>query len=74
MLDSREEVSYPDAAWDAEGHIYIVYDRGRYTDREILMARVTEADILAGRCVTAGSYLGKVINKAGDIPEKGKIE
>lgn len=74
MLDSREEVSYPDAAWDADGHIYIVYDRGRYTDREILMARVTEADILAGRCVTAGSYLGKVINKAGDIPEKGKIE
>ena len=71
LLDEREEVSYPDVTWDAEGNLYIVYDRGRYTDREILMARVTEADILAGALVTDGSYLKKVINKAGYIPEKG---
>ena len=71
LLDEREEVSYPDVTWDAAGNIYIVYDRGRYTDREILMARVTEADILAGALVTDGSYLKWVINKAGTIPEKG---
>ena len=71
LLDEREEVSYPDVTWDAEGNLYIVYDRGRYTDREILLARVTEADILAGALVTDGSYLKKVINKAGYIPEKG---
>ena len=71
LLDEREEVSYPDVTWDAAGNIYIVYDRGRYTDREILMARVTEADILAGALVTDGSYLKRVINKAGTIPEKG---
>ena len=43
MLDEREGVSYPDVAQDQKGKIYIVYDRNRYTDREILMAVIRES-------------------------------
>ena len=43
LLDEREGVSYPDVAQDQKGKIYIVYDRNRYTDREILMAVIRES-------------------------------
>ena len=33
--------------------------------REILMARVTEADILAGRLVTPGSRLKMIVSRLG---------
>ena len=57
-----------------DGFIYLVYDRERgahyvpdfnydYHAREILMARVTEEDILSGRLVNEGSYLQKIVNK-----------
>lgn len=49
LLDERF-VSYPDAKQSSDGRIWLVYDHGRYegTDREILMAAFTEADVLAG--------------------------
>ncbi|MBO7171158.1 MAG: exo-alpha-sialidase [Clostridia bacterium] len=76
LLDARNEVSYPDAMEDEEGYIHITYDRERgcfkrsldeayACNREILTAKVTEADILAGRLVDKGSYLKKVVNKLG---------
>ncbi|MBT4816983.1 MAG: exo-alpha-sialidase [Lentisphaerae bacterium] len=47
LLDERKDVSYPDATETADGQLYIIYDRGRYSDREILMAVIRENDILA---------------------------
>jgi len=49
MIDARDDVSYPDAALAPDGTIYMVYDRDRYGAKEILMAKFTQADILAGK-------------------------
>ena len=72
LLDARKDVSYPDAAFH-DGYIYIVYDHERgaaykgvdYANhaREILMAKVTEEDILAGKLVSEGPRLQGVVNK-----------
>lgn len=56
VLDARKEVSYPDAV-EADGFIYAIYDRNRYTDLEIFMAKFTEEDILAGKIVDPASRL-----------------
>lgn len=69
MLDERGAVSYPDAATeDGSGFLYIVYDRGRYLkgQQEILFAKITEADILAGSLVSAGSRLTQKISRLED--------
>ena len=83
LLDERESVSYPDAMEAEDGYIYITYDRKRgcnkgsleeaYANaREILTARITEEDILAGKLVCKGSYLREVASKLGTLsPECG---
>lgn len=76
MLDERNGVSYPDAKEASDGYIYITYDRDRGAfkktlaeaeacAREILVARVTEQDILDGKISDAGSYLKRVVSKLG---------
>lgn len=76
MLDERSSVAYPDAKEADDGYIYITYDRDRGAfkksleealscEREILIARVTEGDILAGECQDPGSYLKQVVSKLG---------
>ncbi len=65
VLDARGDVSYPDACETPDGFIHVVHDRGRTTVREILHHRFTEADVRAGRIVSAGSRLGGIVNKAG---------
>jgi len=76
LLDGRKNVSYPDVAEGADGFLYIIYDRERgasrksleqvYADaREVLFARITEADIKAGALVTEGSKLQQLISKLG---------
>ena len=73
MLDERNNVSYPDVK-EHDGNIYIIYDRERgahyrpdrdYSSaaREILLAKVTEADILAGRLITPTSALRQIVSK-----------
>lgn len=75
VLDTREHVSYPDLDEDQEGNIYIVYDRERYNGlkldketwisqaaKEILLCKVTEADILTGS-LGEGSYLRRIVSK-----------
>jgi hypothetical protein len=62
LLDARGGVSYPDADYDDSGNIYVAYDRGRSSALEILLAQITEADIVAGSVVTGTSYLPKIIN------------
>lgn len=80
LLDERKDVSYPDVAVGENGCLYIVYDhergaaydgrktfeRTRQDSREILMARITEEDILHGDLVSPGSRLQMCINRLGD--------
>lgn len=56
VLDERTEISYPDAL-AADGYIYVIYDRNRYSDMQILMAKITEEDILAGKLTDPNSRL-----------------
>jgi len=65
LLDERERVSYPDGVEDDDGTIYVIYDRQRTTEREILMATFTEADVQQGRCMTESCRLKVVVSKAG---------
>ena len=65
LLDERANVSYPDGAEGRDGLIRVVYDRERFTAREILMAAFREADVAAGKCVSAGARLRVLVNRAG---------
>lgn len=47
ILDARSGVSYPDVTVDAQGNIYVTWDHDRYGDKEILMAELTEEELLA---------------------------
>ncbi|MCI8399070.1 MAG: exo-alpha-sialidase [Oscillibacter sp.] len=72
LLDERNEASYPDAAEGEDGYLYITYDWERVTQREILMARITEEDILQGRLVSPKSRLRMLVNKATGQPDVDK--
>ncbi|MBR5152161.1 MAG: exo-alpha-sialidase [Clostridia bacterium] len=74
LLDERASVSYPDAVEAEDGYIHIVYDRERgsfsnslyevYSSaREVLMAKITEDDIIRGVVQDKGSYLKRVVSK-----------
>lgn len=76
LLDERDNVSYPDAVEDENGYIYITYDRERgaflnslddvyLQAREILIAKITEEDIIHGKITDSGSYIKKVASKLG---------
>ncbi len=64
MLNDRNGVSYPDGDQYADGRIFVIYDRNRKTDREILMAAFTEEDVAAGRLVDQRSALQLLVNSA----------
>lgn len=66
LLDERERVSYPDGIEADDGTIYLIYDRLRYTEREILLAKFTEVDVRQRKCVTDNCKLGMLVNKAGE--------
>jgi len=79
LLDARDKVSYPDVKEADNGFIYIAYDRergARYDQindyskqaREILFAKITEADIKAGALVTEGSSLRNIVSHLGERP------
>ena len=67
MLDDRTPVTYPDMTEDDAGNIYVTYDFDRYGESEILMAKITEEDILQGKLVSESSYLRRIINKATGV-------
>jgi hypothetical protein len=69
LLDDRHDISYPDAVEGEDGEIFVVYDRERMTEREILMARISEDEILAGQLTRPESRTQMVINKALAEPE-----
>jgi hypothetical protein len=63
MLDEHAGVSYPDFTEDAAGNIYIAYDRTRIKGHgQVWLAKITEADILAGAFVTPGSFPGILVD------------
>ncbi|MBN2210007.1 MAG: exo-alpha-sialidase [Sedimentisphaerales bacterium] len=70
LLDGRDLVSYPDAAQHSDKTIYIIYDRSRKDEKEILLARITEQDILAGELVNPHSKLKMLVNKAQHKADK----
>ena len=64
LLDERNDVSYPDMAESPDGFINIIYDYNRYSDKEILLAHITEDDILAGQLINSASAIKCLVNKA----------
>lgn len=76
LLDERNQTSYPDCAIAPDGGIVVTYDRergawapsfeGLYSAaREILTARITEEDIIAGKLVSERSYLKRTVSRLG---------
>jgi len=63
VLDDRPGVSYPDGFQAPDGTISISYDRNRATDGEILLARFTEADVLARQLTGPTSQLKMLISR-----------
>lgn len=77
LLDERSSIAYPDATVDNEGRIHITYDRERgaflscfdnimNSAREILIAAITEEDIINGTLTDKNSYLKRVAYKLTD--------
>ena len=64
LLDDRLVVSYPDGDQGADGTLYIIYDHNRESDREILLARFTEEDVLARQLISAQARLRLLVNRA----------
>lgn len=68
MLDERSGVSYPDGQQLADGSIVVVYDRSRLGDKEILFAKFTEADVLAGKDISGNVFLRQVVTAGNKLP------
>lgn len=62
LVDDRTNISYPDGFQAPDGSIYISYDHNRGKG-EMLIARFTEKDILAGKIVSPQSRLKMIIAK-----------
>ncbi len=63
VLDERADISYPDGVQAPDGSIFISYDHDRGGEGDILMARFTEADILAGDFVSPQAKARQLIFK-----------
>lgn len=74
MLDERPGISYPDGFQAPDGTLYISYDYNRATHGEILLARFTEADVLAGRLTSPRSKLRMLISRPLGIKAKAEEE
>ncbi|MBQ8559712.1 MAG: discoidin domain-containing protein [Tyzzerella sp.] len=69
LLDERSGVSYPSAVQDVvegkDGTIYIVYDYDRFNTGQILMATITEEDIMAGSYISDDASQKILISSIG---------
>lgn len=83
LLDEREASSYPDMAIGPDGYLYITYDRERgalktkledayAAAREILYAKITEEDIIAGKVTSPDGKLKCIISKLGDYADEAE--
>jgi len=73
LLDERGGVSYPDGTQAEDGTIYVIYDFERRGAKQILMATLTEADILAGEAISGRVRLRVVVNQATGADEPAEI-
>ncbi len=64
MIDERKGVSYPDGCQASDGLVYIIYDYNRVTDKEILLAKFREEDVLAGKFQSSNAVARVLVNKA----------
>ena len=64
LIDDRPKVTYPDGTQSSDGTIYVTYDHNR-GEGEIIMAKFTEEDVLAGKIVSPQSQLNMVVFKPG---------
>ena len=74
LLDERPLSSYPQIIENQKDEYVIIYDqtRTRYKKEEgseILVAKITKADILAGKIVTPSSYLKRLVSRYGNPPK-----
>jgi len=69
LLDERRGGSYPDGVQAPDGRIYIVYDYNRKTDRQILMAVITEEDIAREQCSPEARLRVQINQATGVYPE-----
>lgn len=67
LLDERAGISYPDGTQAPDGTIFVSYDYNRDTNGHVLMARFTEADVLAGKCVSPSSRLRMLISQPNPL-------
>lgn len=78
LLDKRLHSSYAFITESDDG-IFIIYDQGRgRTVRpgasEILMARLTEEDIIAGKCITPRSVLKRLVSRYEECPREDTLK
>lgn len=64
LLDDRPRITYPDGTQAPDGTLYVTYDHDRGKG-EIMMAKFTEEDILAGKIVSLRSELKIIVCKPG---------
>ncbi len=69
LLDERNDAAYPDAKEGPDGYIYVTYDWERVRQREILLAKFTEQDILNGALSSPDGALRVLVNKALGQPD-----
>ncbi len=76
LLDDRKidgfwGVSYPESAFEQgeNGEIYVVYDAGRYTQKEIRLCILTEEDIKAGEPVSEYAKMRIPVVKCGGFSD-----
>ena len=69
LLDERNDAAYPDAKEGEDGYIYVTYDWERVRQREILMAKFTEQDVLNGTLSSPNGALRILVNKALGQPD-----
>ncbi|MBE6760947.1 MAG: exo-alpha-sialidase [Ruminococcaceae bacterium] len=80
LIDERLHSTYPFVDVTSNGEILIIHDHGRIRPSndgkgggEILLARITEEDIMAGKLVTPKAVLKRMVNRYGMSPNEETI-
>lgn len=63
QIDARDSVSYPDFAQSVDGAVFVVHDCARTKGGYVLLSRLTENDVRAGRVVTPGAFLRRTVSR-----------
>ncbi len=75
LLDERVLSSYPQIVDNGNDEYIIIYDQERIRQKldsgsEILIAKITKQDIIAGKIVTPCSYLKRLVSRYGLAPRE----